>query len=136
MDLYNREDDFVVNQNLSQARSNLSTHLRSFGCRVEAGAEADLTCSIGSDLIFRLFGAAIPVGRKNIPVGATISFQAMQDGHTALSVRIYDRLGWYMNKRLVWGGQGELERKLDWLTKEIRGAFGMSSFQDPGHRTP
>lgn len=38
-------------------------------------------------------------------------------------MRTYDRLGWYMNKRLLWGGQEELERKLEWLRTEIRAAF-------------
>lgn len=110
MDLYSREDHFVVNQSLSQVQSVLSTHLRSLGCRVEVEAGA-LNCRLGSDLMFRLFGAAVPIGRKNIPVGATVRFEPSDGDGTALNVRTYDRLGWYMNKRLLWGGQEELERK-------------------------
>lgn len=73
MDLYSREDRFRVDQDLGQAQSKLSTHLSSLGCRVEAAAGV-LSCRIGSDLMFRLFGAAIPIGRNNIPIGASIRF--------------------------------------------------------------
>lgn len=121
MDLYNREDHFRVDQDTNQAQSKLSTHLSSLGCRVDADTDV-LTCHIGSDLIFRLFGAAIPIGKNNIPIGATIHFEPTGGG-TVVDVKTYDRLGWYMNKRLLWGGQEELERKLDWLTSEIRAAF-------------
>lgn len=77
MDLYSREDRFGVDQELGQAKSKLSTHLSSLGCRVEAAADV-LNCRIGSDLMFRLFGAAIPIGRSNIPIGGQPSASTHQ----------------------------------------------------------
>ena len=91
---------------LAQARLHTS--------RTETGIQA----RAGSDLLFRLLGA--PLGASQLPVGLDVRLISAGDV-TRVSATAYDRLGWYFNKKLVWG-EHVMDRKLTDLLNAVRAA--------------
>lgn len=102
-----------------RAQDMLSEHFKSMRLRTSETPEG-LEIKAGSDAIFRLLGF---LGTNSLPVGLTIKLEE-ENGRTAVKSTAFDRLGWYVNDRGVFGTQEALEQKLESLLVEVRSAFG------------
>lgn len=122
MKMDSRHDTFTVSGDVDATRDKVLEHLRALGMKPSSNA-AGIQVHSGSDLVFRLFGAAIPLGAKNLPVGLDVRLSS-EGGRAVVKSSAYDRLGWYINDRPVWGGEEILQEKLSSLLSSVRTALG------------
>ena len=88
------------------AQDTLSEHFKSMRFRTSETPEG-LEVKAGSDAMFRLLGF---LGTNSIPVGLTIKLEE-ENGRTTVKATAFDRLGWYINDRGVFGTQEALEQR-------------------------
>ncbi|MEV7136417.1 hypothetical protein AB0N24_26530 [Arthrobacter sp. NPDC093128] len=118
---YTMDDRFTASEDAELISSRIADHLGSAGL-IPNKSENDIEVRAGSELLFRLFGfLLVPT---SFPVGLTVHVAPDEDG-TTVTCSAYDRLGWYVNKKLFWG-EDLLNRKLTELLNEVRSAAGQS----------
>lgn len=113
------DDNFMVKEDVESTSSRIFAHLKSVGYKPEMSPNG-IQVRTGSAILFRLFG--IPLGSNSLPLGLDVQMAPIGDG-TRVTSAAYDRLGWYLNKRPLWGEQ-VLDRKLTGLLNVIRTAAG------------
>lgn len=115
------DDEFNVEGDAHAVSAQILTSLaqaKLHTSRTEAGIQA----RAGSDFLFRLLGT--PLGSSHLPVGVDVRLISARD-YTRVSATAYDRLGWYFNKKLVWG-EHVMDRKLTDLLNAVRAAANKS----------
>lgn len=95
--IYESKETFTVLRTVQEAITALEADLRNAGYKPHATADS-VTVATGSNFLVRLWGMLLPWGRKNVPVGMTVSFTSTPTG-TVASVHAYDRLGWYVDAK-------------------------------------
>jgi hypothetical protein len=119
MKSYTMEDSFTVNEDVNLLSARIADHLGAVGLRPHR-TQAGLEVRAGSDTLFRLFGAFL--GFRRFPVGLEVFVRSDEDG-TRVTSSVYDRLGWYLTKKLFWG-EADLNGRLTELLNEVRTASG------------
>lgn len=127
MKIYTMVDSFTVTEDAESTSRRILDRLNSVGLKADE-IQTGIRARGGSDIIFRIFG--IPLGSNSLPVGLDVQVSA-GDGETTVGATAYDRLGWYMNRKLVWG-ENVVDRKLTGLLNEVRSATGQPEL--PGKR--
>lgn len=77
----------------------------------------------GSNFPVRLWGTALPWGRRSIPVGMTVTLNETTTGTEAV-VHAYDRLGWYLDAKTNQVFKEESQRKMAVLIELARKILG------------
>lgn len=113
------DDEFNMEGDASASSTRILASLAQAGLRTSR-TEAGIQARAGSDFLFRLLG--IPLGSSQLPVGIDVRVISAGDD-TRVSATAYDRLGWYFNKKLVWG-EDVVDRKLTDLLNTVRAAAG------------
>lgn len=121
MKRYTMEDSFTVSGDVDLITRRIVDRLSSAGLKPNQ-VQNSIEVRTGSDLLLRLFGFLL--APNNFPVGLTVHVVADEEGSRVKS-SAYDRLGWYVNKKLFWG-EDVLNRKLTNLLNEVRAAAGQS----------
>ncbi|WCI08971.1 hypothetical protein PJ267_03110 [Arthrobacter sp. OVS8] len=116
---YTLDDSFTVTEDVQLVSRRIVDHLSSAGLRPNETQDG-IEVRAGSDLLIRLLG--IPLGSKWLPVGIDVHV-AEDEQATTVTSAAYDRLGWYVNKKLMWG-EDVLNRRLTELLNEVRTALG------------
>lgn len=111
------DDEFNVEVGAASVSGRILASLDRAGLRTDQ-IESGIHGHSGSDLLFRLFG--IPLGSRQLPVGIDVRVTSAGD-ETLVSATAYDRLGWYVNKKLPWG-EDVVDRKLTGLLNTVRAA--------------
>lgn len=117
MKIYSMDDEFNVEVDVASVSGRILASLDGAGLRTNQ-IESGIQAHSGSDFLFRLFG--IPLGSSQLPVGIDVQVTSAGDG-TLVSATVYDRLGWYVNKKLPWG-EDVVDRKLTGLLNTVRSA--------------
>lgn len=121
MKKHSKVDTFKVHGDVETTLNKVAEHLQSRRMKPKR-IDGIVQVHAGSDLMFRLWGAAIPWGAKNIPTGLDV--HAVPDGeYTVVTSYAYDRLGWYATDALFWGADRILENKLTALVASVRTAL-------------
>jgi hypothetical protein len=115
--IYSVDDEFNVEVDAASVSNRILASLGGAGLRTNQ-IESGIRAHSGSDPLFRLFG--IPLGSSQLPVGIDVQVVSAGDG-TLVTATAYDRLGWYANKKLVWG-EDVVDRKLTGLLNTVRSA--------------
>lgn len=130
MKKYTKEDEFLFDGDAASATARLIQHFRETGMK-PTKTDSGVRVRTGSDLVFRLFGAAMSPGANNLPAALDVTVTEKTHG-TAISSKAYDRLGPYLNGKLWWGGDEQMTEKLNGLLVEVRAALGQTTETDPG----
>jgi hypothetical protein len=96
------DDEFNVEVDAATVSGRILASLDGGGLRTNQ-IESGIQAHSGSDFLVRLLG--IPLGSSQLPVG----------------IDAYDRLGWYINKKSLWG-EDVIDRKLTGLLNMVRSA--------------
>jgi hypothetical protein len=115
--IYSMDDEFNVEGDTTSLIARIRTSLDRAGLRTNQ-SDAGIQAHGGSDFLFRLLG--IPLGSSQLPVGIDVRLASAGD-NTRVSATAYDRLGWYFNKKPVWG-EDVVDRKLTELLNTVRSA--------------
>jgi hypothetical protein len=115
--IYSMDDEFDVEGDASALSAQILASLAQAGLRTSR-TEAGIHAQAGSDFLFRLLGT--PLGSNRLPVGIDVQVISAGD-NIQVSASAYDRLGWYFNKKLVWG-EDVVDRKLIDLLNTVRSA--------------
>lgn len=121
MKKHSKVDTFKVRGDVETTLNKVVEHLKSRRMKPKR-IDGIVQVHAGSDLMFRLFGAAIPLGSKNLPTGLDVH-AAPEGEHTVVTSHAYDRLGWYATDALFWGADRILEDKLMALVSSVRTAL-------------
>lgn len=108
--IYESKETFTVLTTVPAAIAALEAGLRNAGYKPQSTTDS-VTVSTGSNLIVRLWGTSLPWGRKNVPVGMTVSFAPTPTGAVA-DVHAYDKLGWYVDATTNHAFKEEAPRKI------------------------
>jgi hypothetical protein len=119
MKSYTMEDSFTVAEDATLLSGRIADHLGSVGLRPHR-TQTGIEVRAGSDTLFRLFGAFLSF--KRFPVGLEVIVRSDAEGARVMS-SAYDRLGWYLTKKLFWG-EGDLNARLTDLLNEVRTGAG------------
>lgn len=119
MKSYTMEDSFTVREDATLLSGRICKHLSAVGLRPNQ-TQNGIEVRAGSDILFRLLGALL--GFRRFPVGLDVSIRSDEEG-TRVTSSAYDRLGWYVTKKLFWG-EDNLNRRLNDLLNEVRTAAG------------
>ena len=115
--IYSMDDEFNVEVDVASVSGRILTTLDGAGLRTSQ-IESGIQAHSGSDFLFRLLG--IPLGSNQLPVGIDVRVTSAGD-ETLVSATAYDRLGWYVNKKLFWG-EDVVDHKLTGLLNTVRSA--------------
>jgi hypothetical protein len=116
---YTMEDSFTVREDANLLSGRISNHLGAVGLRPNQ-TQNGIEVRAGSDILFRLLGTLL--GFRRFPVGLEVFVRSDEEG-TRVTSYAYDRLGWYITKKLFWG-EDNLNRRLTDLLNEVRTAAG------------
>lgn len=110
MKIYTMVDSFTVNEDAESISRRILDHLNSAGLRPDQ-TQSGIQAHAGSDIMFRLLG--IPLGSNSLPVGLDVQIAPSDDG-ALIAATAYDRLGWYMNKKLFGAKMWSIESSPDY----------------------
>ena len=119
MKSYTMEDSFTVAEDANLLSGRIANHLGAVGLRPNQ-TQNGIEVRAGSDTLFRLLGTLL--GFRRFPVGLEVVVRSDEEGTRVIS-SAYDRLGWYVTKKLFWG-EDNLNRRLTDLLNEVRTAAG------------
>lgn len=119
MKKYTMEDSFTVKEDVNLVSRRIVDHLSSAGLRPKQ-TQNGIEVRAGSDILLRLLGFLL--APNSFPVGLDVYAAKGEEG-TRVTSSAYDRLGWYVNKKLFWG-EDVLNRRLTQLLNEVRAAAG------------
>lgn len=119
MKIYTMDDSFTVAEDVNLVSRRIVDHLSSAGLRPNQTQDG-IQVRAGSDILLRLLGFLLVP--NSYPVGLEVHVAEDEQG-TKVTSAAYDRLGWYVNKKLLWG-EDVLSRRLTELLNEVRTALG------------
>lgn len=129
MKIYSMNDDFTVQGSPESVSRRILQALNTAGLSTDQTPDG-IEVRAGSDILLRLFGFLLAPDK--FPVGLTVHVASAEEG-TKVTSSAYDRLGWYINKKLFWG-EGVLNRRLTELLNMVRTATGQPVLH-PGKAT-
>lgn len=119
MKIYSMNDEFTVQGNPESVSQRILDALNTAGLSTDQTPDG-IEVRAGSDILLRLFGFLL--APNSFPVGLTVHVASEEEG-TRVTSSAYDRLGWYINKKLLWG-EDVLNRRLTDLLNMVRTATG------------
>lgn len=119
MKIYSMNDDFTVQGSPESVSQRILHALNTAGLSTDQTPDG-IEVRAGSDILLRLFGFLLAPDK--FPVGLTVHVASAEEG-TRVTSSAYDRLGWYINKKLFWG-EDVLNRRLTELLNMVRTATG------------
>lgn len=119
MKIYSMNDEFTVQGSPELVSQRILDALNTAGLSTDQTPDG-IEVRAGSDILLRLFGFLLVP--NSFPVGLTVHVVSEEEG-TRVTSSAYDRLGWYINKKLLWG-EDVLNRRLTDLLNTVRTATG------------